>query len=143
MTELEQRLAKLQKQFHGLRIMGGEGVDVQGSMQHGYAVGVKGGVSQSGATSGGGGDVPGCTDPGACNFDGSATVDDASCTYGGACCVDADCSITCEVDCAGVYQGDGVECFPNPCACPEVFLNCDQVCLTVTKCGWPGFNNVG
>ncbi len=91
MIDHEQRLARLQKQFHGLRIMGGEGVSVHGSPAKGYVVDVKPGLAQSGA--------PGPTT--------------------GACCIGTNCFVLTSADCAtmgGVYQGDGVACDPNPCS---------------------------
>lgn len=111
MTDHEQRLAKLQKQFHGLRIMGGEGVTVHGSPTRGYSVEVKAGTAQSGATSGGGGE-------------------DAT----GACCADdGTCTITTEADCIGTYLGDDTVCDPNPC-CPsqlQVVLSDITICPCV------------
>ena len=50
------------------------------------------------------GDVFGCTNPGACNYDEVATADDGSCEY------EVDCAGTCggdlEIDCGGVCGGD-------------------------------------
>ena len=54
----------------------------------------------------------------------------------GACCVGETCSITTEGECAGVYQGDGTTCEPNPCE--EV--DCGSDTVTLCKCGHPGFS---
>lgn len=65
--------------------------------------------------------IPGCTDPGANNYDADATIDDGSCEYSfGACCFNDLCYIDTEFNCDtyGVYQGDDTECEPNPCPDP-------------------------
>lgn len=101
MSDLDQRLAKLQKQFHGLKIMGGEGVIVHGSPIRGYVVEIKAGPADSSGGGGGGGPGP---------------------TPTGACCIGASCSVLTADDCAtlgGTYQGDNAVCAPNPCAPPN------------------------
>jgi len=109
MTDLEQRLTKLQKQFHSLRIMGGEGVTVYGSPTRGYAVEIKAKVAQAEVTG-----VEGCTDPTAINFNPDATVDDGSCEYEtGACCENDFCFETDEISCTddgGIFKGLGTTC---------------------------------
>lgn len=95
MSDLEQRLAKLQTQFANLRIIGGEGVSVAGGMGFGgYTVETKGGTTDSGGT--------------------------GTMTPTGACCAeDNSCTVGTEADCVGVYQGDNTVCDPNPClTCP-------------------------
>ncbi|SVE54034.1 uncharacterized protein METZ01_LOCUS506888, partial [marine metagenome] len=52
----------------------------------------------------GGGDVYGCMDMDACNYDADATMDDGSCDYPDE-CSDCDGGCTCEVDCAGNCGG--------------------------------------
>ena len=68
-----------------------------------------------------GGDIIGCTDMDACNYDIHAAEDDGSCNYPSD-CYDCDGGCTCEVDCAGdcggksevdkcgVCNGDGSSC---------------------------------
>jgi hypothetical protein len=69
----------------------------------------------------GGGDVLGCTDSNACNYDAEATDDDGSCEYAqenfdcdGNCVVETDCSGECGgdavVDNCGECNGDGSSC---------------------------------
>ena len=48
------------------------------------------------------GDLPGCTDPDACNYNSAATVDDGSCTYPAADNVD------CDGDCLNDADNDGI-----------------------------------
>jgi len=77
-----------------------------------------------------GGDVYGCTDMGACNFDDNATMDDGSCEYAqGSCnCYGnptgnyCDCNYNVE-DCSGVCGGDGTDCNDDgvPDVCEEVY----------------------
>lgn len=132
----EERLTRLEKMFHGLRIMGGEGVNVHGSMEHGYAVEVRPRGADSGTGSGGGGPTPTgacCIGPDCFNLTSDDCVtmggtylgDNLSCIpnpCSGACCMsDNSCSIFSPVDCAnagGTYQGDGTTCDPNPCCTP-------------------------
>ena len=52
----------------------------------------------------GGGDVYGCTDMDACNYNADATADDGSCDYPDE-CSDCDGGCTCDVDCAGDCGG--------------------------------------
>ena len=56
----------------------------------------------------GGGDVYGCTDMDACNYNADATADDGSCDYPDE-CSDCDGGCTCEVDCAGDCGGSAEE----------------------------------
>lgn len=49
-----------------------------------------------------GGDIPGCTDPDACNYSASATVDDGSCTY-----PPAD-NLDCDGNCLNDADNDGI-----------------------------------
>ena len=95
----------------------------------------------AGTFEGGGGDVPGCTDATACNYDASATEDDGSCLQADECGVcggdgipagDCDCDGNqldalgvCGGDCAADADADGicddddtsVSGCPDPCAC--------------------------
>jgi len=78
------------------------------------------------------GDIPGCMDMGACNFDPEATVDDGSCA---------------ENDCAGVCDGDAVagspctdvngneSAYAADCSCPEAP---DEIvgCMDETACNF-------
>ena len=70
----------------------------------------------AGTFQGGGGDVPGCTDATACNYDSSATQDDGSCLQNDECGVcggdgipagDCDCNGN-QLDECGVCGGDGI-----------------------------------
>ena len=70
----------------------------------------------AGTFQGGGGDVPGCTDATACNYDASATEDDGSCLQNDECGVcggdgipagDCDCNGN-QLDECGVCGGDGI-----------------------------------
>ena len=70
----------------------------------------------AGTFQGGGGDVPGCTDATACNYDASATEDDGSCLQNDECGVcggdgipagDCDCDGN-QLDECGVCGGDGI-----------------------------------
>lgn len=85
--DIEERISRMERQFKAFTIRG-SGIDVHGSMRHGFIIGGAGGSGEGG---GGGSPTP-------------AT---------GACCVGTDCSVTTEADCAtmsGVYQGDDIPC---------------------------------
>ena len=51
---------------------------------------------------GGNPDIPGCTEPSACNYDANATLDDGSCLFDDALGV-------CGGDCAADTDGDGLQ----------------------------------
>ena len=55
-----------------------------------------------------GGDIPGCTDPDACNYSASATVDDGSCTYPPADNLDCDGNCLNDADNDGICDEDEV-----------------------------------
>ena len=71
-------------------------------------------------------DVYGCTDPAACNYDGTATADDGSCDYGSTC-----------------WDGS-VEC--DSSNCPELVPCSETTCGELLNMGWPCWlieNNLG
>jgi hypothetical protein len=43
------------------------------------------------------------------------TCDGVDCTHGACCTTGAACGLTTSAGCTGRYQGDGSDCFPNPC----------------------------
>ncbi len=45
----------------------------------------------------------------------------------GACCLGVECIVSTEVDCAGVYQGDGTDCDPDPCTAEPMGGCCNAV----------------
>jgi len=52
----------------------------------------------------------------------------------GACCVNEVCTLTCEGDCAGTFQGIGVPCDPNPCLVEPTGACCiNNTCFTYTE----------
>src|SRR6266403_4019700 len=78
----EDDLSKFEQQLKTFTIAG-----ASGSFEHGFVISGLSKVSDSGVGGGGGGDVLGCTDPLASNFNPVATVNDGSCIYTtGACC---------------------------------------------------------
>ena len=88
----------------------------------------------TGTFQGGGGDVPGCTDATACNYDASATEDDGSCLQEDECGVcggdgipagDCDCNDN-QLDECGVCGGDGIPA--GDCDCDGNQLDALGVC---------------
>lgn len=78
---LDTELSKFEEQVRTFTIAG-----AQGSFQHGFVISGQGKVADTGEGAGGdGGDVLGCTDSLASNYDPAATVDDGSCVYAGPC----------------------------------------------------------
>ncbi|MFP6649077.1 MAG: hypothetical protein VB817_06435, partial [Pirellulaceae bacterium] len=92
-----------------------------------------------------GGDIEGCMDDSACNYNDNANVDDGTCTYPSGC--DNACGSTLENDECGVCGGDGIaegacDCAGNVdlgCGCDEAGPSgCDNACgstLVDDDCG--------
>lgn len=130
-----ERLANIEKAFQNFDIVGGLGVNVEGSIRKGYCVTVdKLTICGQAAVT----PIPPatgacCLDDGTCIVTNNNTCISLGGTYQGdstdcepnpcpqptgACCIGTDCSIHTESDCTdlgGVYQGDGTDCDPNPC----------------------------
>jgi hypothetical protein len=91
---IDERIKRLEDIHKDFKIIGGVNVNVEGSMESGYAI---------------------CS---TCPEAAGNPVGPPIPT--GACCIDGVCSITTEqscIDSGGTYQGDGTDCDPNPCAC--------------------------
>jgi len=70
-----------------------------------------------------------CADAGGNFLGGGSTCEGVDCTQGACCDEDGSCTVTTEVECTGVYQGDGTDCDSNPCPPPGTGACCvDGVC---------------
>lgn len=73
-----------------------------------------------------------------CGSEYSATLDCAALPDGACCAANGSCSITNQPDCAGVWQGPGSGCTPNPCPQPPANDHCDQAVAVAVPSTTPG-----
>lgn len=104
------RIAALQRQLDRISITGGRDVIVEGEARRGFRIDIK--DDEGGLLGAGTGQILGCTDPSASNYNPAATIDDGSCIY------------------------------PHPPGvCPDVTLLCEQISSSLCKCGFLDFVN--
>lgn len=100
MSDLTERITKIEQGLKTFRMIGSGGAKVEGSFGSGYCVTCPE-LTGAGEEGGGGGVTP------------------PPITNTGACCIGTDCTITTETNCideGGIYQGNNTICSPNPCS---------------------------
>lgn len=115
MSDLTERISKIEQGLKTFTMIGSGGAQVEGSFETGYCITCPEIVGASTTT---GGVIP------------------PPITPSGACCIGNDCTIRTEENClseGGTYQGDNTTCSPNPCGTTGACCHDDGSCTETTQ----------